>query len=130
IAVAVRQGGAVPGQPMPLDGRQEVMLGFAAEAADLGQHFFYVLIRGPVGPAERGEKYEDPLADALGDLGEVTGGGSQLGDGDAIEYCGLDVVVNDCGRGLSVIRACLRSCHAPADTVIAEYLPAFRELPL
>jgi hypothetical protein len=117
-------------QRKQLDGRQEVMLGFAEDAAERGQHFFYVLIRQPLGPIDRGWKYEDPLDEALGDLGEVTGGGSQLGDGDAIEFCGLDVVVNDRERGLKVIRECLRSCGAPADTVIEEYLPEFKQLPL
>jgi hypothetical protein len=107
-----------------------VMRGFPEAAAERGQHFFYVLIREPLGPIYRGAKYEDPLADALGDLGEITGGGSQLGEGDAIEYCGLDVVVNDRDRGLKVIRACLRSCGAPADTVIEEYVARFESLRL
>ncbi len=106
------------------------MLGFAEAAAERGQHFFYVLIPEPLGPMDRGEKYEDPLADALGELGEVTGGGSQLGDGDAIAFCGLDLVVNHRERGLKVIRECLRSCGAPADTIIEEYVPEFAELRL
>jgi hypothetical protein len=114
----------------PLDGRQEVMLGFATQAAERGQHFFYILIRESLGPIDRGHKYEDPLSEALGSLGEVTGGGSQLGEGDTVEFCGLDVVVDDRDRGLKVIRECLRSCGAPADTVIEEYVPEFNELPL
>ena len=113
-----------------LDGRQQVMLGFAEAAAERGQHFFYVLIREPLGPMERGEKYEDPLAEALGNLGEVTGGGSQLGDGNSVAFCGLDVVVNDRDRGLKVIRKCLRSRGAPSNTTIEEYVPEFRELRL
>jgi hypothetical protein len=87
-----------------LDGRQEVMLGFAEAAAERGQHFFYVLIHEPLGPMDRVERYEDPLTDALGELGEVTGGGSQLGEGGTIAFCGLDVVVNHRERGLMVIR--------------------------
>jgi hypothetical protein len=113
-----------------LDARQEVMLGFAKAAAERGQHFFYVLIHEPLGPMDRGEKYEDPLSDALGELGEITGGGSQLGEGDTIAFCGLDVVVNDRERGLKVVRACLRSCGAPSNTIIEEYVPEFAELPL
>ena len=103
-----------------LDGRQEVMRGFAESAAE----------RGQLGPMDRGEKYEDPLNDALGELGEVTGGGSQLGEGDTIAFCGLDVVVNHRENGLKVIRECLRSCGAPPDTVIEEYVPEFAELRL
>ncbi|MFH5805787.1 hypothetical protein [Alienimonas sp. DA493] len=114
----------------PLDGRQEMMRGFAESAAERGQHFFYVLIREPLGPIDRGEKYEDPLNAALGELGDVVGGGSQLGEGDAVAFCGLDVVVNDRERGLQKIRQSLRACGAPADTVIEEYVPAFAELPL
>lgn len=110
-----------------LDGRQEVMRGFAEAAAERGQHFFYVLIREPLGPMDRGEKYEDPLNDALG---EVTGGGSQLGEGDTIAFCGLDVIVNHRENGLKVIRECLRSCGAPSNTIIEEYVPEFAELRL
>lgn len=120
----------MPKKPVQLDGRQRVMLGFAEAAAERGQHFFYVLIREPLGPMDRGAKYEDPLNDALGELGEVTGGGSQLGEDDTIAFCGLDVVVNHRENGLKVIRECLRSCGAPASTIIEEYVPKFAELRL
>ncbi|MEA2711775.1 MAG: hypothetical protein QOF78_4376 [Phycisphaerales bacterium] len=106
------------------------MLGFAESAAERGQHFFYILIREPLGPIDRAEKYEEPLMAALGELGEVTGGGSQLGEANTIAFCGLDVVVNHRERGLKVIRECLRSCGAPSDTIIEEYVPEFAELPL
>jgi hypothetical protein len=113
-----------------LDGRQEVLLGFAKAAAKRGQHFFYALIHEPLGPIDRGQKYEEPLEDALGAIGEVTGGGSQMGEGDTIAFCGLDVVVNHRERGLKVIRDCLRSCGAPSNTIIEEYIPEFAELRL
>lgn len=106
------------------------MLGFAEAAAERGQHFFDILISEPLGPVDRGGKYEDPLSDALGEFGEVTGGGSQMGEGDTIAFCGLDVVVNHRERGLKVIRECIRSCGAPPDTIIEEYVPEFAELPL
>ena len=111
-------------------GRHAVMLQLAEAAHQRGQHFFYIRIPESIAPVERGEKYEYPLADALGDLGEVTGGGSQLGAGDSIDYCGVDVVVNDGDRGLRLIRQFMRSRSAPAETVIEEYLPKYRELPL
>jgi hypothetical protein len=110
------------------DGRQEVMRRFADAAADRGQHFFYVLLRESLDPVRRGEKYEDPLGDALGELGEITGGGSQLGEGDTIAFCGIDIVVNDRERGLKVIRECLRACGARSGTIIEEYVPIFAEL--
>jgi hypothetical protein len=53
-----------------------------------------------------------------------------MGEGDTIESCGIDVVVNDRDHGLKVIRRAMRGCGAPADTVIEEYLPEYRELPL
>ena len=61
----------------------------------------------PLGPIERGEKYANPLSDALGEFGEVTGGGSQLGEDGTIAFCGLDVVVNHRENGLKAIRQCL-----------------------
>jgi len=113
-----------------LDGRQAVMQDFATAAADRGEHFFYIGIPEALGPLARGEKYEDPLGDAIGKLGEVTGGGSQLGEGNSIAYCGIDVVVNDRVLRLDVIRRTMRACGAPADTIIEEYLPEYRELRL
>jgi hypothetical protein len=110
------------------DGRQEVMCRFADAAADRVQHFFYVLIHESLDPVRRGEKYEDPVRDALGELGEVTGGGSQLGEGDTIAFCGIDIVVNHRERGLKVIRECLRACSVRSDTIIEEYVPKFAEL--
>lgn len=120
----------MPVQSTQLDSRQQVMRDFAMAAADRRQHFFYVLLREPLGPAARSGKYEEPLSEALGDLGEVVGGGSQLGEDESITFCGLDVVVNERERGLKAIRECLRSCGAGRDTVIEEYVPAYRELPL
>lgn len=120
----------MPASNDQLDGRQQVMCDFAEASADEGRHFFYVLLHAPLGPIERGEKYEGPLNNALGELGEVMGGGSQMGEGDTIPFCGLDVVVNHRDHGLRVIRECLRSCGAGPDTIIEEYVPKFCELPL
>lgn len=111
-----------------LDGRQEVMLGFAQSAAERWQHFFYVLIPESLGPLERCERYEIPLNDALGELGGVVGGGSQMGEDNGIAFCGLDVVVNDRERGLKLIRECLLACGAPQETLIEEYVPAFAQM--
>jgi hypothetical protein len=120
----------LPKKPKQLDGRQRVMRDFAEAAAERRQHFFYVLIREPLAPFDRGEKYEEPLAEALGALGDVVGGGSQMGEGNTIEYCGIDVVVNDRDRGLKVIRKCLQSCGAGTGTLIEEYVPEFKEITL
>ena len=116
-----------------LDGRQETLLGIAEGARERGRCFFYVRIPGDIQPIERGERFEDPLQAALDeqDLGEVSGGGSQLaGRGKEIEFCGLDVEVTDRERGLQLIRDTMRHLGVPPGTVIEEYLPTFRELPL
>ena len=105
------------------------MLGFAESAAEDGKHFFYVRIPENIGPLDRGDRYEDPLQEALtaAKLGEVTGGGSQLGDGNSVEYCGIDIVATDRERALALILETMQSLGAPSSTVIEEYLPTYRE---
>jgi len=118
--------------PPEFAGRGEVMLGFAESAAEDGRFFFYVRIPESIGPLDRGDRYEDPLQKALSgaELGEITGGGSQMGEGDSIAYCGLDVVVTDRDRGLAVIRETMQRLDAPLGTVIEEYLPNYVEHPI
>ena len=118
--------------PPEQNGRRNTLLGFAETADKRGHFFFCVRIPGNIQPIERGERFEDPLQAALDKekLGEVTGGGSQMGEGKTVEFCGLDVEVADRDRGLQIIREVMRRSDAPPGTVIEEYLPSFRELPL
>jgi hypothetical protein len=111
--------------------RVDMMRGMAKIAAARGQVFVYVRIPEPLWPQERGKKYEDPLAAALADagLGKVTGGGQQL-DGGSIEYCGVDVILNNRAQGLALLKDVLRRLGAPAGTMIEEFLPEFQEHPL
>ena len=90
---------------------------------------FYVRIPGDIQPMVRGDRFEEPLHRALNvaGVGEVTGGGSQLGEGTTVEYCGIDVVVRDRQRGLQLIRETMRSLGAPTGTVIEEFLPDWKE---
>ena len=117
------------GKQHELDGRQQTLLGFAKGAQERGNVFFYVRIPEDVQPIERSERYEDPLQVALDaeDLGEVTGGGSQMGEGTSIAFCGLDVEVRDRDKGLALIRLVMRKLSAPTATIIEEYLPTYRE---
>jgi hypothetical protein len=103
----------------------------AQRAWDRGE-FFYVRIPEPLYPQERGEKYEEPLTEALmaAQVGEIIGGGQQLGVGDTIAYCGVDVVLYERIRGLEVLREALGRLGAPAGTVIEEFVPEFQEHPL
>lgn len=117
-------------KPSPeIAGRVEFMRDLAEAAQERGEVFFYIRIPEPLSPAERGDKYEDPLFDVLtdADLGKVTGGGQQLGEGNSIVYCGVDVVVRDRVKGLDVIRKFLKQVRAPRGTVIEEFLPKFQE---
>lgn len=68
-------------------------------------------------PVQRGEHFEDPLADVLKDLGvgELTGGGTQLtGDERGIEYCDLELSLTDTSdSALQAIVAALEELGAP-----------------
>lgn len=112
------------------DGRRAVMQELAEEAQAAGNHFFYVRIPGDIQPEERAERFEDPLEAALADagLGSVTGGGSQLGEGTSIEYCGIDVVVSDRNLALALIRQVMQNVGCPAGAVVEEYVPDYSEL--
>ncbi len=87
--------------------------------------FVFVKLPESIEPLERGRKYEDPLSAALerDNVGEITGGGSQLGelqpDGTrTIEWVGIDVELTDATRGLATLRAELKRLGAPPGTVM------------
>ena len=63
-------------------------------------------------------------------LGKVNGGGQQLGEGNSIVYCGVDVILSERVRGLELLREILSRLDAPTGTVIEEFLPEFAEHPL
>lgn len=88
---------------------------------------FFVFVKVPesIMPIDRGAKYEDPLDAALKreSVGEVTGGGSQLGDEDPegkrkIEWVGLDVELTDLDRGLPVLKRELQRLGVPKATTL------------
>jgi hypothetical protein len=96
--------------------------------------FVFVKIPESIMPIERGEKYEDPLDVALKreKLGEVTGGGSQLGEPDAqgaatIDWVGLDVELTDLDRGLPFLKGELLRLNAPKQTTL-EFQRAGRQV--
>jgi hypothetical protein len=87
--------------------------------------FVFVKIPESIMPVDRGEKYEDPLDNSLKKdaLGEVTGGGSQLGEPDKdgsrhIEWVGIDVELVDLARGLPALKAELKRLGVPPGTSI------------
>lgn len=89
---------------------------------------FFVVVHIPEGlvPLERGARYEDPLGAALQSrgLGDVSGGGSQLGprkvDGthDVVSI-DVDVDLVDAASGLPALREELRKLHPPAGTQLS-----------
>ena len=87
--------------------------------------FVYVKIPEGLMPLDRGDKYDDPLLEVLesNGVGEVTGGGSSLGDEQpdgtrAIEFVGVDVDLNDLDAGLPIVREALVELGAPNGTEV------------
>ncbi len=115
--------------PPLIANRVPVMRQLAQMARDNGEFFFYIRIAESLLPEERGLRYEDPLIEALSEagLGRVTGGGQQLGEGNSVVYCGMDVVVSERVRGLALLREVLCDNGAPPGTVIEEHVPHYRE---
>ncbi len=109
--------------------RVEMMTDWAEQDLERGRHFVYIRIPQQFSPFERGDLYEDPLGKVLAEAkaGEVTGGGTQLGDGG---YSGVDVSLTDYARGLKLLITELRRIGAPAGTVIEDFTPEFQEHPV
>lgn len=89
------------------------------------EFFVYIKIPEDIGPIARGEKYEDLLDNqlSLNGLGEVCGGGSQLGaerfDGTcSIAFSGIDIDVTDLQKALVLLRSELRTLNVPCGTEI------------
>lgn len=87
------------------------------------ERFVYLKIPGNIQPIERGERFEDPLQAMLEEsgAGEVSGGGSSLSDPDAegrrvVEFCGIDIDVDDRDAALQRLRAFLPGLSIPAGT--------------
>jgi hypothetical protein len=87
------------------------------------ERFIYVKLPVPLEPFERGELFEDPLNEQIQAqrLGHVSGGGSLLAPAEAdgtrrIEFCGLDIDVEDRERALTFLRAALDNLDAPEQT--------------
>ncbi len=87
---------------------------------DVPTHFVYAKIWESIQPLDRGDRYEDPLAEVLEErgLGEVTGGGSQLVNGNEIEFAGLDIELVNLQEALEVTRGVLEARGAPRGSVL------------
>ena len=69
-------------------------------------HFVVATLWEAIQPLARGDRYEDPLDEALQreDLGGTCGGGSQLSDECGIEFVDIEIELHDLARGLAVTR--------------------------
>jgi hypothetical protein len=83
----------------------------------------YVFLPEPLGPMDRGDKYEEPIIDELErlGLGEVTGAGTGLGeerpDGTRpMESCGIDVETHDPLETRAILRGLLPKLGCPEGT--------------
>lgn len=99
--------------------------GASAQRSEAATVFVFVKIPEALSPSERGRKYADPVDAALkrDQLGEITGGGSQLSEPDAngestVEWVGLDVELVDLERGLPVLKRELLHLGAPTATTL------------
>ena len=77
--------------------------------------FAYAHVNARIMPLERGDRYEDPLSEALeqNGLGEVTGGGTMQSREGEIEYCGIDIDLTDVAKGVPFVCEFLTRCGAP-----------------
>ena len=66
-------------------------------------------------PVSRGQRYEDPLEAVLKakNLGELDGGGSQLGQGDEIVFAEIELRLANLDEALSQTRMLLENAGAP-----------------
>ena len=105
-----------------------------AAPAGAGSVFVFVRVPESLQPLDRASKYEDPLQLALdkANLGEVTGGGSQMtapkADGSRdIEWVGIDVELTSLERGLGFLKQELIRLGVPKGTVL-EYERAGKQV--
>jgi hypothetical protein len=116
-------------QSSAMSSRIAFLTEMAVDAKKTGETLFYVRIPGNIHPLERESRFEEPLDAALKKtgVGEVAGGGEQMGSGNEVVYCGLDVYVKDRETGFQFLRQALRSLPVPDETVIEEFLPQWRQ---
>ena len=85
----------------------------------------FLLAHLPVGisPYERADRFEDPLEEALGAYGQVTGAGTSMDDDGNPESCDIEIEVSDVVRALPIIRRVLVEQGAPDGTMVARLSP-------
>jgi hypothetical protein len=93
-----------------------------ADEVDLEQypHAVSVRLAESIQPVNRGERYEEPLGEALAEheLGAVTGGGSQLSAEGEIRFVRLDLQLANLDRAVTLVRRVVEEAGAPIGSTI------------
>jgi len=82
--------------------------------------FAYARLNARILPMDRGDRYEDPLIEALAENGyaEVTGGGTGQSENGEIAYCGIDLNLFDVEKGVPFICEFLAARGAPRGSAV------------
>lgn len=88
--------------------------------AESQRYFAVATLWEYIEPLDRGDRYEDPLDEALAeeDLGGICGGGSQLSDECGIEFVDIEIELNDLERGLEIAKSILEEQGAPKGSLL------------
>jgi hypothetical protein len=81
--------------------------------------FVYAQLTDRIMPLDRGERYEDPLQEALElrGLGKVTGGSTQMAQTNEIEYVGVDIDLDDAAAVIPFVRKFLTERIGPSPQI-------------
>jgi hypothetical protein len=84
----------------------------------MAQEYPYIItarLKAHIEPMDRDEWYEDPLSEMLEkkQMGQVTGGGSALGDDFRIEHADLEIALANLDTAFQVTRDCLEQIGVP-----------------
>lgn len=71
-------------------------------------------------PMDRGERYEDPLGEALAEegLGETTGGGTMQAESGEIMFIDVEITLTDLGKGVPFVISKLEELGAPKGSIL------------
>ena len=109
---------------MPYVGRHE-----SGDSGDGATHLIVARLYEHVEPIDRGERYEDPLLDALSaaKAGTVTGGGSQLNELGGIEFADIEIELSNLDDALALTTEVLEKAGAPEGSEILQGSDVLRE---
>lgn len=97
--------------------------GNKAEAAEKEAHFATAQLNHLIMPIDRGDRYEDPLDDALREagLGFTDGGGTMQQKSGEIEYIDVEIALHDLEKGIPFVIEHLEKWGAPKGSVLKIY---------